>query len=189
MEIEIVDIKTWKKKVLEFNKEKLSFIESVVKEMIPWMVLVLLFMIIGEFAFDIHWLFSKIGLNIGVLISYGNFIEHYHGSVLVFDYFVIFTFMFELYFEYFKHENFFKFLRSNFLNILAIIPVGLLMEGAALTTSAQQATHATMHGQKAVGRTSAIFKTASRSTKFIRLLTRLPRFIRITRLKDFFRKR
>jgi len=188
MEIEIVDIETWKKKIHKFNQEKLNFVESVVREMIPWMVLFLFLMIVGEFAHEINWVFTKMGFSLGFLVSYGNFIEHYHGAVLVFDFFVIMTFVAELYFEFFKHEEFLKFLKANVLNIIAVIPVGLLMEGAALTTSAQQATHATMHSTKAVGRTTEIFKTASRSTKILRLITRLPRLVRLYRLRDFFRK-
>ncbi|MBR9691369.1 hypothetical protein GOV06_01150 [Candidatus Woesearchaeota archaeon] len=172
---------SWKTKFHNFNQARLKPVEKIVKHMIPWLVLILLLIVVGEFAHDINGLLLKIGLHeLHFLTVFGDFIHHHEIWVITIDYIIISFFAFELYFNFFESETWKLFIRNNFLEMLALIPVGLIMGTIKLTTSAQQATHATIGSHKIVGKTV-------KSGKALKIITRIPRFIRLLKLRKLFK--
>jgi len=182
-----LELPPWKRKVHEFNEVGLRYLHDFVKKLIPWLVLLLLLIVAGEFGHDINHFIHNMGFHEwGFLNKFGDFVHHYKGEVLMLDNMIIVFFVIDLYFNFFKSPTFQDFLKHNFIDILAVIPAGIIIsEGAKLSTEAQQLTHVAADSEKMVGRGLK----AAKSTRIVRLLSRIPRFFRVLRLRDFFRKK
>ncbi len=78
-------------------------IELAVDWLIPWMIVLLLFIIIVELFFH-------------------DFAEHYHTIIAILDYIVISVFVLDLVFKWVRIRNIKKFLKTCWLDILAVFP-------------------------------------------------------------------
>jgi len=88
-------------------KHWLHKVEVIADKIIPYLVILLLFLIAGEFL-------------------YRNFLEEYHVYVLIVDYFIVLVFFIDLCFKYYRVRNFKIFLKKYWLDIIAVFPFFLL---------------------------------------------------------------
>jgi len=147
-------------------------IEVIVDKVIPLLLLILLFIIIGEVAFP-------------------HFIEKYHKSVMVIDWIIVVVFILDLIFKYLRMRNFPKFLRASWLEIIAIFPFFLVfrfLEGFAIfeagetISKSQKFLHIGAEVGKEVGGAleegARITQEVSRSERAVRILQPIGRFFK-----------
>ncbi len=184
----------WKLCWSHFNEHYFGWLERFVDGLIPWLVLLLLFIILGEFSHSLnvfHW---------GWLDAVAEFFEHYEKAIKIIDAVIIAFFVVELYFHYFKSRTFLHFLKSSFLDILAVLPLGFVFRLARLfrirrISESQSLLHLATKLEKTAARLAHEGEIASKvaklekTTKLSRLITRVPRFLRLARLRGFFKRK
>ncbi len=175
---------SWKKKWNHFNESKLGWLEHFVDKMIPWLVIVLLFIILGEFSGDLNY-FGWAWMD-----QVAEFFHQYHTAVVVIDQIVVSFFVVDLYFNFFKKRTFWNFLKSSILDIIAIAPLGYFLRLARLE-EAQTILHITTEVEKGAVKAVAGAEATklTKSARLLRFLARIPRFFRLNRLVEFFKKR
>jgi len=157
-------------------------IEKVVDHIIPYMLLLLLVIIILEIFFK-------------------EFVEHHHlhPYILVADYIVIAVFVADLIFKWIRIRNVPKFLKRCWLDILAVFPFFLFFRafeamagvGAGLTETSsaiQKVLHEGVEIEKEGAKVLEVIEKegaragkvtrSARFTKFFRIGTRMPRFLK-----------
>lgn len=158
-------------------KPWLHKIEIAVDKLIPFLLIILLFIIIGEFWF--HDIIAK-----------------YRTIADGLDLFIIFVFVLDLAFKYNRIRNFPKFLRASWLDIIAIFPFFLIfrvIEGVAgvfeageIVTRTQKVVHVSLELEPEVGKAlkegEVIAKEISRTERFSRFLRPLTRGVRFFKL-------
>ncbi len=191
----------WKQRWLDFNMRHLWWLERFVDIMIPWLVLLLLFIILGEFSSDLnffHWNWPE-------LVS--EFFEVYEFEVFLLDQIIILFFVIDLYFNFFKKATLWSFIKTSFLDIIAVAPVGLILRISEVS-EAQSILHLTSEVEKEAARVVketevaerlakaaeeserlAKLSKAAKSTRFARFLQRIPRLVRLYRIEDFVKKK
>ena len=166
-----------------FMKKWVHNIEVFIDKLIPWLLIILLIILVIEIFF--HELALK-----------------YHLYIEIADYFIILGFIMDLIFKYMRIRDIPKFLRSSWIEIIAIFPfflvfrlfesVALFFGGATETaSSAQKAVHIGIGVEKEVGEviregskiTEEISK-ASRAERFARFLRPIARSLRLLKFKD-----
>ncbi|MBI2148665.1 hypothetical protein HYU23_03215 [Candidatus Woesearchaeota archaeon] len=158
-------------------KPWLHKIEVFVDKIIPLLLVILLAIIIGEFAFH-------------------EFMVKHHIAVEIIDGFIIFIFVLDLVFKYIRIKNFPKFLRASWIEIIAIFPFFLVfrfLEGiigffgvGETVTSTQKVVHVGIEVEKqivgAVRESEVVAKEVARSERFARFLRPVARSIRFSKL-------
>lgn len=158
-------------------KPWLHKIEIAIDKLIPFLLIILLFIIIGEFWF--HDIIAK-----------------YRTIADGLDLFIIFVFVLDLIFKYNRIKNFPKFLRASWLDIIAIFPFFLIfriIEGVAgvfeageIVTRTQKVVHVGIELEPEVGKAlkegEVIAKEISRTERFSRFLRPLTRGVRFFKL-------
>ncbi|MBW3002464.1 hypothetical protein KY338_04890 [Candidatus Woesearchaeota archaeon] len=183
----------WKAKWNHFNEKYLGWLENFVELLIPWLVLVLLLVLIGEYihyinVFHWHW-----------VDSISEFFHHHAGAVHTFDQFVVAFFCIDLYFNFFKKATFESFVKTSILDIIAVAPLGALFR-VSEAGEAQLLVHVGGDTPKvaraanigALAKAESATKTTrilSRMPRFARLVSRIPRLFRLNRLSDFWAKK
>lgn len=163
---------SWKENWGNFNEQYLGWLENFVEWAIPWLVLLLLFIILGEYSSDLnffHWAWVE---NVSL------FFEHYETVLVVIDKVIVGFFVVDLYFNFFKKKTVMGFLRTSILDIIAVAPMGAIFDLAGIAET-----------QKAIHATTELEKEAARLTRTEKILTKVPRFFRLNRLADFFGKK
>lgn len=183
----------WKEQWNHFNETKFGWLEHFVESSIPWLVFILLLIIVGEFSdtlniFGWEWI-ERITI----------FFEHNKTAVMIIDDIIIAFFVIDLYFNFFKKATVWSFLKSSFIDIVAIAPLGLIFRISEIS-EAQSIIHVgadiereaakTLAEGEALAklvRTEELAKTIrlSRGARTIRIIARLPRIFRLYRLFDF----
>jgi hypothetical protein len=162
----------WKRKWSDFNEKHFLWLEKAVDQFIPWLVLALLVIIFGEFSHYInvfHWQWpEKVAL----------FFEEHDTDVMFLDKVIVTFFIIDLYFNFFKKKTVWSFIKTSFLDILAIAPLGLIFRVAEIG-EAQSALHVGAEFEKEAAKASRVAKEVSK----------IPRFFRLNRLTHFFVKR
>lgn len=208
-----VELPRWKKRVNDYNIDHFEKIERIVKKAIPWLVLLLFFIIIGEFSGGINSLIVKMGGHeTHFLEQVEHFMHEYHTYVLILDNIIIAFFVLDLYFNFFKTATFFRFVKRYFLDIIAVTPVGLFFRGGEVASLAgdislgQEVTHVATETERVIvegeriakeGEKIARIAEAEKAAKAARLsrgtrvgrMARLPRLARLWRLKHFVKKK
>lgn len=205
----------WKLVFKRFNERWFSWLETFVDKAIIWLVILLFFIILGEFSGLINAGIAKIiGHETHFLHSVEEFVHHHHDMIIMLDQVIIAFFMLDLYFHFFTTPTFKTFLKKYYLDIIAVTPVALVFKGLRATRMveigeqinlAQGITHVTTETERVLieGERTARLLTeaekgtkvtrlspaAARSARFIRVVTRLPRFVRLWRLTEVFKKR
>ena len=173
------------------KKSKLeNKVEVVVDFLIPYCVIVLLFMIISELFFS-------------------NWIEPYHQIIVYLDWFIVLIFVADLLLKYKRAHNLKIFLKSSWLDILAVFPFFLvfrLWEEIALLLKitstelrqGQSVLHEVVELQKGAGRwTKEATRLAqeaeeigkiSRSRYIIRVIRPIARLPRLLKIIPFFER-
>tara|TARA_Y100000034_G_C6889409_1_gene408889 strand:+ start:879 stop:1436 length:558 start_codon:yes stop_codon:yes gene_type:complete len=178
----------WKKVKNEYNEKHHKKLIEFIEKTIPWLVLVLLFVLLGEFGHDINHYIESMGFHEWQwLNSFSDYLHHHHWMVVVFDYIIIAFFVGDLYFGFWKYATTPQFIRGKFIDILAILPVGLMTGTIKLTTQAQEVFHAAVDTEKIAVRSLEASKV-TKASKGVRLFTRAPRMLRIFRLREFLKK-
>ncbi len=186
----------WKKKVKGFNESKFSWLELFVKKSIPWIVLLLLFIILGELSGGINWLIHKLfETEWHFLEIISEFMHHYHSQIIIIDQIIISFFVIDLYFNYFKAATFKIFVKKNVFDIIAVLPLGILFRGSKLAglievaelgddiALGQEVTHVTAEAEKSA-KAIAEAEKSLKFSKVSKMISRIPRFFRLRRLKD-----
>ena len=137
-------------------------IEHIVDKSIPYLLILLLFVIIGE-------------------IFFSHKIEPYRMFVSVIDSFIIFVFVIDLIFKYIRIRNFPKFFKNYWLEIIAIFPAFLIlrvMEEFAIIVKLEESIGISQDvievGERTIPRTNRL----RYFSRFIRPLARFPRFLK-----------
>jgi len=183
----------WKKKWDDFNEKYFHWLESFVEAVIPWLVLALLFILLGEYAHDLnvfgwHW-----------MDAVTEFLHHYESAVHLFDQIIIGFFCIDLYFNFFKKATLESFVKTSILDIIAVAPLGSLLRVAEVG-EAQLFVHVGGEVPKATKLTRAeelarlarlekstvLGRAASRVG---RAITRIPQLFRLHRISDFWKKK
>ena len=148
-------------------------IELVVDKIIPYSLILLLSIIIGE-------------------IFFGHEIEPYHAFVSVIDGVIIFIFILDLIFKYIRIKKFPKFFKKYWLEIIAVFPVFLVLRiieefvtianlGGTIQASIHEALEIEKGGKLLVREIEGTGKEVSRLryfSRFIRPIARSPRFLK-----------
>ena len=183
----------WKRIINNFNEKHLHWLENFVDTLIPYLVLILLVIILGEYAHEInifHWAWMD---------HVAEFFHHQEQIIYVFDKIIIGFFIVDLYFNFFTKAKFMTFVRTSILDIIAVAPLGAIFRVAEVgeaqlfvhvggevpkatkLTRAEELTRlARLEKTTAVGRVTA---------RMGRALSRLPRLFRLHRLSDFWKKK
>lgn len=188
------DLPCWKHDWNQFNERNLGWLEHFVDRAIPWIVLLLFIIILGEFSylFNFHdWAW---------LTSVSDFFQRHSLEFKIVDDIIVAFFVVDLYFNFFKKKTFWSFLKTSILDIIAIAPLGLIFRVSELGAEvgrAQSALHVasdielgaieTIEGERA---TSRLLRAEQEAVKLAKLehVTKLPRFIRLHRIAQFFGK-
>ena len=176
----------WKKRVNDFNRDHFEKIERFVKKAIPWLVLFLLFIILGEFSGGINRqiVARLIGHESHFLYSVEEFMHRYHTLVVILDEIIIAFFVIDLYFNFFKSATFGRFLKKYFLDIIAVTPVGLFFRGTEVAGLAgeiglgQEITHVATETERALVETEKITKGLTEAERSAKALTEAERSAR-----------
>lgn len=164
-------------------KRWLHKLEKIVDIIIPYCLILLIFIIVLELGF--HDFIYEHGLLLPIEIA---------------DYFVIFIFVLDLIFKYIRVRNIRKFFRKYWLEIIAVFPFFLIFRLAELAfglteisegvKTAQSITHSTTELEKEVavfkegerllkeGEKIAKIERSTRLSRFLRPLARIPRFLK-----------
>lgn len=202
------DLPKWKLKILRFNHKYFNWLEYFVEHSIPWLVLMLLFIVIAEFGREINHLFEIIFRHsFHFLDRLAEIAHHYPNEIIIADKIIIGFFVIDLYFHFFKKATLKSFLRTYFLDILAILPLGFLLGVATREIGgAQSATHIivdtermakSLEAEKIVAKSAEAEKLLKsveagkisevvKGGTIIRIIARIPRFLRLYRLYYFF---
>ena len=154
-------------------KEWLHKIELIVDKSIPYCLILLFFVIIGEIFFKYK-------------------VEPYHAYISASDDIIIFIFILDLVFKYIRTRNFPKFLRKYWLEVIAVFPAFLILRlieefvsianlGETLQASLHETLEMEKEGKVLVREIESGGKEASRLryfSRFIRPIARLPRFLK-----------
>ncbi len=155
-------------------KPWLHKIEVMVDRIIPYLLILLLFIIIGE-------------------VFYAEKLESYHFFVSAFDGFIVFIFALDLMFKYIHIRNFPKFFRKYWLEIIAIFPAFLVLRlfEEFIPLANVDKTQAYLHEAVEIKREGRLIimeaekiGEASRIRlfeQFIRPIARMPRFLKAFR--------
>ncbi|MEM4263687.1 MAG: hypothetical protein QW666_02205 [Candidatus Woesearchaeota archaeon] len=189
----------WKERWHHFNEKYLGWLEHFVEFMIPWMVLALLFILIGEFSHELnffHWHW---------LDAVSEFFEYYHSFFEAFDRVIISFFVIDLYFNFFKKKRIMTFIKTSILYIIAVAPMGALFDIGGGLAETQRTIHVTtelekeaarlIRGEEAIAKitkaeeAAKIARLESSGSRIARVFARFPRFFRLNRLADFFVKK
>lgn len=175
------ELPNWKYKWNHFNETRLGKLEHFVEVAIPWFVLILLFIILGEFSYELNF------FNWSWLNSVGDFFAKYHTPIHLFDQIIIGFFVVDLYFNFFKKKTFWIFLKTSFIDIIAIAPLGLILRFARVG-EAQTALHVGAEIEKGTVRIIRESEFVSKMFKMENLykINRLPRLFRLHNVKDAF---
>jgi hypothetical protein len=176
----------WKKRVNEFNESNLKSIEKFVKKAIPWLVLLLLFIIIGEFAGPINeGIVVKItGHSSHFWENIEHFMHEYHTQVLFLDGLIILFFVIDLYFNFFKTATFVLFVKRYFLDLIAVTPVGLFFKGSGVAGLAgvaeeislgQEVTHVATESERIIAEGEKTAKVLTEGEKTAKVATEAER--------------
>jgi len=154
-------------------KEYLHKIEVAVDKTIPYSLILLFFLIIGQIFF-----YNEIG--------------PYHFYVSVIDGAIIFIFILDLAFKYVRIKSFPRFFRRYWLEIIAVFPAFLVLRvveefvaianvGETIQTSFHEALEIEKEGKVLAREIERTGKEASRLrylSRFMRPIARLPRFLK-----------
>ena len=194
----------WKRKWNNFNEKYFGWLEIFVEKMIPWLVLILLLVLIGEYSHYInifHW---------NWLEQVSEFFHHYESKVNLLDQVIVSFFIVDLYFNFFKKKTISSFVKTSILDIIAVAPLGLFFRVAEVG-EAQTFLHVGAEVEKGAAKVIkeaeivpkiakaeeftklARLKQTTKTTKvFSRLhkaILRIPRLFRLHRLTDFWKKK
>ncbi len=152
-------------------KKWLRYVEIAVDKLIPFLLLALLLIIIGEFAFH-------------------EFMLKYHLIVSIIDGFIIFVFILDLIFKYLRIRDFPRFIKASWLEIIAVLPFFLifrLFESLAsligiseTVATTQKVVHVGTGIEKEVTIALEEGSRAERLSKFIRPASRSVRFFKLS---------
>jgi len=143
-------------------KRWLHKIEVLVDKIIPYSLVLLFFVIIGE-------------------IFFAHEIEPYRVFVSVLDGFIIFIFVIDLIFKYIRIRNFPKFFRSYWLEIIAIFPAFLIlrvMEEFVIIVKLEESIGISQDVIEVGDRTIPRVSRMRYFSRFISPLARFPRFLK-----------
>jgi len=191
----------WKEAWHKFNDAKLGWLEHIIDKSIPWLVLALLAIILGEFSdtlnfFNWHW-----------MEVVAEFFHEHEATVKVIDQTIIGFFVADLYFNFFKKAKISTWLKTSILDIIAVAPLGLILRVSGLG-EAQSVLHVTADIEKEAAKllreeeaAVKLFRTEQEAAKLAKLqrvqkiqkatkvAARSPRFLRLYRLSQFFKKK
>jgi len=137
-------------------------IERIVDKAIPYLLILLLFVIIGE-------------------IFFASEIEPYSNYVSIIDGFIISVFILDLTFKYIRIRNFPKFFKSYWLEIIAVFPAFLvlrIMEEFAIIVNLEEFIGISQDVIEVGDRTAPRVSRMRYFSRFIRPLARFPRFLK-----------
>ena len=183
----------WKNTWNNLNEKYFHWLESFVEVVIPWMVLALLFILLGEYAHDLNF------FNWHWMDAVTEFFHHHESAVHLFDQAIISLFCIDLYFNFFKKATFESFVKTSILDIIAVAPLGALFRVAEVG-EAQLFIHVGGEAPKVtkfaraeeltrlarLEKTSVIVRTTTRMGRF---LSRIPRLFRLHRITDIWKKK
>jgi hypothetical protein len=186
------DLPPWKEKWNNFNETRLGWLEHFVEKAIPWLVLILGAILIGEFTV----ILEEYGLTL-ILLDYPwtenvvPFVHHNAELIELIDNIIVTLFAIDLYFNYFKKRTFKEFLKTSFIDILAIAPIGLLLE-LARVGEAQTALHVAGEVEKEavrLEREAVELAKMERFARFTKAIEKIPKALRLNRLNHFSKKK
>ncbi len=153
----------WKRSWCSFNERRLAWLEIGVEKLLPWLVLLLLMIILGEFSKELN-IFSWNWMD-----NVAGFFSSNESKIKVVDRTIVAMFATDLYFNFFKKRTVWSFIKASFLDILAIAPLGMIFR-----VSEAWEGQAILHVGSEVEREGAALKIA-RTSRAAKLLVRLHR--------------
>jgi len=182
----------WKEKWNHFNETHLGWLEHSVEKILPWLVIFLAFILIGDFTVILEeYGYSFIVLNYPWTEIVVPFVESNAHTIEIIDQIIISFFAIDLYFNFFRKRTLWEFIRTSFVDILAIAPVGLIIEISRLG-EAQTALHVAGEAEKEavkVEREAAEIVKMERTARIAKTFEKIPKILRLNRIKYFFRKK
>lgn len=179
------DLPVWKAKWNAFNEKRFLWLEKFVDRAIPWAVIILLFIILGEFADYIN-IFKWSWVHSIALFFESNLIY-----IELIDRIVVGLFMIDLYFNFFKKRTILSFLKTSIIDLIAIAPIGLIFRLAGIQET-QSALHVLeVESSNIAVREEAVSSLLRTEQRLARLekIPRVTRILRLNRLTQFAKKK
>lgn len=179
----------WKKSWNKFNETYFGMLERLVDILIPWMVILLIFIILGDFSREINI------FNWQWLENVSLFFEQYNKPIVTIDNVIITFFVIDLYFNFFKKKTVGNFLRTSFLDILAVAPLGLIFRSFGIGGEAQSILHVSGEVEQEIEKIAkeereiSKLVRVSRTEGMVKVISRIPRLLRLHRLRELFKKK
>lgn len=183
------DAPKWKKSWNKFNETYFGMLEHLVEVLIPWMVILLIFIIFGDFSREINI------VNWQWLESLAQFFDYHKEPIETIDQIIIAFFVIDIYFNFFKKKTVGSFLKTSFLDILAVAPLGLIFRSFGLGGEAQSILHVSGEVEQEIEKIAkeereiSKLVRVSRTEKMVKIISRIPRFLRLHRLRELFKKK
>jgi hypothetical protein len=178
----------WKEKWNNFNETHLGWLEHFVEKVIPWSVILLGFIVIGDFTV----ILEEYGYNI-ILLNYPwteiivPVVQSNAAFIESVDQVIVSFFAIDLYFNFFKKRTFKEFLKTSFIDILAIAPVGLLVDLARIG-EAQTALHVAGETEKEAVKIERAAVELAKTERLAKTIEKMPKVLKLNRLKEFFKR-
>ena len=181
----------WKENWNNFNETHLGWLEHFVEKAIPWLVIILAVMLVGEFSVileEYNYYFNIFGVTSTEELAL--FTENNAALIELIDQIIVSFFAIDLYFNFFKKKTFKEFLKTSFIDILAIAPVGLILDLARIS-EAQTAVHVAGEVEKEavkLEKEAVEIAKLERTARFIKTFEKMPKILRLSKLKQFFKR-
>jgi hypothetical protein len=178
------ELPAWKNSVNEFNERYFRWLEKFVEYAIPWLVLLLLFILFAEFADNINrfgWQWMD---------SLAQLAEEYSAFIINLDRVIIAAFVIDLYFSFFKKAKLRTFIKHYCLDIIAVFPFGLFITAeTAAVRETQEIAHLLGGAEKEAARLPLMERFLAQSAKVLRPAARAARAVRVYRVIGLFKNR
>jgi hypothetical protein len=175
---------SWKHSVNEFNEKNFRWLEKFVEYAIPWLVLLLLFVLFAEFADNLN-IFGWQWMD-----SLAHLAEEYSAFIINLDRVIIAAFVIDLYFSFFKKARLWTFIKHYCLDIIAVFPFGLFIAAeTAAVRETQEAFHLLGGAEKEAAKLPLMERLVAQSVKILRPAARAARAVRVYRVIGLFKNR
>jgi len=184
--------------VFRFNEKHLKVLEEVTTIFIIVAVFLLLFIIIVEEGNWIYTQLSKINIKLDFLNNWYDIGVAYQNEVVIVENIIILFFIIDLYFQFFKRKSSVEFLKTYFIDLIAILPFSWFFEETRLILGAregQEIAHIAVGGQVAestlqtLAKEEAVSVRLAKLSKFEKFTVRLARFLRVSRIRHEIKKK
>ena len=175
----------FKKSVNDFNEKYFKWLEDFTEFSIIMSVVILILIIIVKESKTIYDFLLKINIQWGFLMSFDKFQTLHMKELDIIEGMIICLFVIDLYFQFFKRASTKEFLKTYFIDLIAIMPFSWIFSEVRTIAGierTQEAAHAALGGAKVAETTATLAKEEAEYARIAKMSKIEEFFTRITRL-------